>query len=82
MKVLRSISRIILAVYIISIAGFGFVQRSLLYLPSHIYVPLRQAHANSSFKELPVKTFDGLDLKGWYAPATTKPLTFVFFHGI
>ena len=28
-----------------------------------------------------MRTLDGLDLKGWYAPATTKPFTFVFFHG-
>ncbi|HEX4758275.1 MAG TPA: alpha/beta hydrolase [Terracidiphilus sp.] len=81
MKVVRSVIRILLAVYLVSIAGFGFFQRSLLYFPSHSYIPLTQAHANSSLKELPVKTQDGLDLKGWYAPATSKPFTIVFFHG-
>ena len=29
----------------------------------------------------PVRTADGIDLKAWYAPATSKPFTFVFFHG-
>jgi fermentation-respiration switch protein FrsA (DUF1100 family) len=81
MKVLRNAIRIILAVYVLMIAGFGLFQRSLLYFPSHSYIPLSQAHANSSFKELAVRTQDGIDLKGWYAPATTKPFTFVFFHG-
>lgn len=31
--------------------------------------------------ELSVKTEDGLDLTGWYSPATGQKLTLVFFHG-
>jgi len=28
-----------------------------------------------------VRTEDAVDLKAWYAPATTQPFTIVFFHG-
>ena len=28
-----------------------------------------------------MRTEDGLDLKAWYAPATSTPLTIVYFHG-
>jgi fermentation-respiration switch protein FrsA (DUF1100 family) len=44
-------------------------------------VTLTEAAANKSFEELHVRTADGLDLKAWYAPPTTKPFTLVFFHG-
>ena len=81
MKVLGIILGFFAALYLICLGGFFVSQRSLLYFPSHTYVPLSVAHANPSFKELSVRTLDGLDLKGWYAPATTKPFTFVFFHG-
>lgn len=42
---------------------------------------LRDAQANRALREFEVKTADGIDLKAWYAPATSKPFTFVFFHG-
>lgn len=67
--------------YILLLIGVFVFQRSLLYFPSHSYVTLQDAYANRSFVELPVKTADGLELKAWYAPATSKPFTFVFFHG-
>jgi fermentation-respiration switch protein FrsA (DUF1100 family) len=59
---------------------FAF-QRSLLYFPSHNYVTLADAHANKALRELAVRTADGIELKGWYAPATSKSFTFVLFHG-
>ena len=59
---------------------FG-VQRRLLYFPSHTYVPLSAAHVDRALGELPLRTEDGIDLKGWYAPATSQPFTIVFFHG-
>lgn len=57
------------------------LQRSLLYFPSRTYVPLSDSHANKSFFEIPVRTSDGINLKAWYAPPTSKPFTIVFFHG-
>ncbi|MGA2349257.1 MAG: alpha/beta hydrolase [Terracidiphilus sp.] len=67
--------------YLLCLILFFIEQRSLLYFPSHSYVGLREAHANKSFKELSVRTEDGLALTAWYAPAASKPYTFVFFHG-
>lgn len=81
MKIVRWIVSIPLAMYVLLVVGMFAFQRSLLYFPSHEYVTLADAHANEALRELPVRTADGIDLKGWYAPATSKPYTFVFFHG-
>jgi uncharacterized protein len=80
-RVLKIFVAIAIALYLLLVAIFFFSQRSLLYFPSHSYVPLSEAQANPAFREFAVKTSDGIDLKGWYAPATTKQLTIVFFHG-
>jgi len=77
----RKLIGILVGFYVLLVLGVFVYQRSLLYFPSHRYISLKEAYANRSFQELPVRTADGLDLKAWYAPATTKPLTFVFFHG-
>jgi len=61
-------------------AFFAF-QRSLLYFPRPDTISLSEAHANRSFQEFPVRTDDGINLKAWYAPASSKQFTFVFFHG-
>jgi uncharacterized protein len=81
MKIFRSILRIAIASYLACMVLLFVFQRSLLYFPSHSYVTLREAQANRSLGEFPVKTADGIDLMAWYAPATSKPYTFVFFHG-
>lgn len=81
MKVLRSILRIAIAAYFGCLVLVFVFQRSLFYHPGSPYISLADAHANAALRELPVKTADGLELKGWYAPATTKRYTFVFFHG-
>jgi fermentation-respiration switch protein FrsA (DUF1100 family) len=67
--------------YLLLTATLFFTQRSLLYYPSHAYVPLSEANANKAFQEISVKTEDGIDLKAWYAPAASKHYTIVFFHG-
>jgi uncharacterized protein len=72
---------IAIALYLLLLAIFFFAQRSFLYFPSHLYVPLSEARANPAFQEFSVRTSDGIDLKGWYAPATTRQCTIVFFHG-
>ncbi len=78
---IRKLLGILAGFYILGMISLFAFQRSLLYLPSHTYVPLSEAHANRAFQEITVRTEDGLDLKAWYAPATSKPFTFVFFHG-
>jgi uncharacterized protein len=67
--------------YVLAVAVFFAAQRKFLYFPTHTYVPLNEAHANAEFREISVKTADGIALKSWYAPATSQPFTIVFFHG-
>ena len=81
MRVARWILGVLIGLYFLFLTAFCVFQRSFLYFPSPTYVTLSDARANASFKEIPVRTEDGLDLKAWYAPATSKPFTFVFFHG-
>ena len=81
MRVFKIFVVFAIALYLSLMAIFFFTQRSLLYYPNHSYVPLSEAHANKAFQEISVRTSDGLELRGWYAPATTKPFTIVFFHG-
>jgi len=67
--------------YLVFLVVFFVTQRSLLYYPSHSYTGLTDAHANEAFKQISLRTQDGMELKAWYAPATTKHFTIVFFHG-
>jgi len=78
---MRRLLGILSGFYILGMISLFAFQRSLLYFPSHTYVPLSEAHANRAFQEISVRTEDGVDLKAWYAPATSKPFTIVFFHG-
>ncbi|MGA9668653.1 MAG: alpha/beta hydrolase [Terracidiphilus sp.] len=81
MKIVRSILRIAVAVYFGVLILLFVFQRNLLYYPSHTYVSLQDARANRALREFAVRTADGIDLKAWYAHATSKPFTLVFFHG-
>ena len=72
---------ILLVIYGAIVAYVYSIQRNLLYFPSHTYVAPREALADPALREFPVTAADGIALKGWYAPATTKPLTLVYFHG-
>lgn len=80
-RVLKISVAFAIVLYLILLVVFFVTQRSLLYYPSHSYTGLTEAHANENFKEISVRTQDGIDLKAWYAPATTKPFTIIFFHG-
>ena len=81
MKLLKICLGLVVLLYVAVLAVFFAAQRSFLYFPSHVYVAPRAAHANEALRELRVKTEDGLELTGWYAPATSKRCTIVFFHG-
>ena len=80
-RVLRIFILFAIVLYVAALVIFFVTQRSLLYFPSHSYTAPADAHANDAFKEISVRTQDGIDLKAWYAPATSKPFTIVFFHG-
>jgi uncharacterized protein len=81
LKILKVSISLAAVLYMAVLAYFFFDQRNLLYFPNHVYTPLADAHANPGFQEISVRTEDGIALKAWYAPATTKPCTIVFFHG-
>jgi uncharacterized protein len=80
-RVLKIVAALAIISFGILIAAFYFTQRSLLYFPTRTYVSPAEAHANTAFREMTVITADGLNLKAWFAPATSKPFTIVFFHG-
>ncbi len=71
---------VVLVFYLLALGGLYFFQRSFLYYPPSAYQTPQEARAET-FREFPVHTEDGLDLKGWFAPAARKPYTAVFFHG-
>jgi hypothetical protein len=81
MKALKILLGIVAAFYLLALIAFFTFQRSLLYFPTHSSVPLSEAGANQVMREFSVKTEDGINLTAWYAPATSKPFTIVFFHG-
>jgi uncharacterized protein len=80
MKIKRILIGLALAYFAVLVGIFAF-QRSFLYVPNNTYVRPETVYANSPLREFPVKTEDGLALKGWYAPAASQPVTIVYFHG-
>lgn len=69
-------------VYCVALLLLFMFQRALLYFPNKTYTPPQNSAAyHAIYHELPVKTEDGNALIAWVAPATTKPITLVFFHG-
>jgi fermentation-respiration switch protein FrsA (DUF1100 family) len=78
MKKLKILVGGCIGVYLCILLSVFFLQRHFLYLPPSAYASPESA---SGLQELSVKTKDGLDLKGWYAPATTQNLVLVYFHG-
>ena len=81
MRVLKLFVAFAIALYMVALVVFFVTQRKLLYFPSREYSPPAEAGANPALKEITVRTSDGVDLKAWYAAATSKPFTIVFFHG-
>jgi len=67
--------------YLIASVALYLFQRNFLYLPTPGYAPPQANAVPNHFQEFPIKTSDNLDLKSWYVPASSKPLTLVFFHG-
>lgn len=77
---LKRTAALAVIVYALFLGGLYFFQRDLLYFPPSAYKTPQEAKAEA-FREFPIKTEDGLDLKGWFAPSVIKPFTIVFFHG-
>ncbi|MDD4615534.1 MAG: alpha/beta hydrolase [Alphaproteobacteria bacterium] len=67
--------------YLGAMAGVFAFQRSFIYVPNQTYAAPEQVSPETPLKELAVTTKDGLNLVGWYAPASGKDYTLVYFHG-
>jgi len=80
-KLIRNLIFLAAAFYLGFLAYGTYYQRDMLYFPNSTYQTPEEAGAHSSLHEMEVTTEDNLKIKGWYAPATTKPATIVFFHG-
>lgn len=81
MRVLQVFILVSVGVCLLFLVLLFVAQRSLLYYRTRMYIAPAEAGANGVFREIQVRTRDGIDLKGWWAPATGKPFTIVFFHG-
>ncbi len=84
MKMFRFLKKLLLlaiALYSAVLAYYVIFQRHYIYFPMPDYVGPKENTDTSSFEELQVTTEDHLPLTGWYAPASGRPFTIVFFHG-
>ena len=77
-RVFKIVVALAISFYLLLLATFYLEQRRLLYFPPRTYL---SSPPNKQFLRVPIKTADGLNLKAWYAPATSKEFTIVFFHG-
>lgn len=78
MRVLKIFAVLAIIAYSLLLAVFYYGQRGLLYFPPRVRL---SAPTNKRLLEVPITTEDGLKLKAWYAPATSRAFTIVFFHG-
>ncbi len=80
-SVAASIALALLVAYLAALGVVYFGQRSLLFLPPLVAEGMRAGDTDPALRDFTARTDDGLDVRGWYAPATHKPLTLVYFHG-
>lgn len=76
--------RLLIGVACVYLLGLGILfvmQRSLVFPALGGYLTLAQANAPAAMQEIDITTDDGLALKAWYAPATSRHQTIVMFHG-
>jgi fermentation-respiration switch protein FrsA (DUF1100 family) len=81
MRLLRAIVITIVTLYGAATLGLYAFQRDIIYIGSHAALARPALRRPSAFRDVTVTTDDHLTLTGWYAPATAKPLTIVYFHG-
>jgi fermentation-respiration switch protein FrsA (DUF1100 family) len=83
----RSIARVMLTYLLLAAAGYVLLlgllfvfQRTLLY-PANQYRPTPAQLGLPQMQVVVLRTADGLDLVGWYAPPRGERITVVSFHG-
>lgn len=71
---------LILATYVIIVAGMYLMQRRYLYLPdTHLLAPAN--YGLNDFLTIRLTAADGTRLMGWYHPAKANMPTLLYFHG-
>ena len=70
----------ILLLYALVVSGLFLAQRSLLYLPDPTRPQLGPL-AELGFREITLKTDDGLSLLSWYRPPNNGAPVIAYFHG-
>lgn len=80
MRTLLQILATLFGVYLLLIGLMYFLQADMLFRPDTKYYSTADVGV-TSYREITVKTSDGLELKGWYTPAQVSKPTILFFHG-
>lgn len=78
---LRRILLGLVCCYLLALGVLFAFQRALLFPAHGGYMRPAEAGAPASMQEIDISTDDGLNLKAWYQPATTRRRTIVMFHG-
>lgn len=73
-------ARAIFLIYLCFVLLVYVFQSYIIYQPFGTFGSPEDAGLNQ-MEEVYIKTHDGLDLKAWFAPPTTKNKVVVFFHG-
>jgi fermentation-respiration switch protein FrsA (DUF1100 family) len=68
------------AAYLLGVGALFTFQRSMMY-PANQYRPAPAQLGVPEMQVVTLRTRDGLDLIGWYAPPRGERVTVVFFHG-
>lgn len=71
----------IVCVYLLSLGVLFVMQRSLLFPAHGVYMTPVEAGAPVIMREIDIPTDDGLTLKAWVTPATSRRHTILMFHG-
>lgn len=78
---MKEIALVLIALYLFVAGGMFFMQRSYMYFPDR-QNPGDPASFNLRMQVVKVRTSDGLELSGWFAPPSEegKPVV-ILFHG-
>lgn len=79
-RAMISFVAVAIGVYAVLVGALYVKQRQIIYLP-HKHLPSPAEAGLLEFKQVSVKSEDGLNLTAWYHPAIENLPTFVFFQG-
>ena len=71
----------LLALYVLMVAYVAVMQRSFFYFPTVTRPDMAAAGVAGKMDVVSVRTQDGLDIEGWYAPPEAGKPVILMFHG-